>query len=86
MKMNKIIIIIFIAFLGGICFGLSINKVSQQDTKQKTTVKKEVTKCQENTNNISDIIKKENIVFLGDSITDFYPIADIFNDLPIVNS
>ena len=69
MKMNKILIItiILIAFLGGIFFGLSINKISQQDTSKKTTVKKDTTKCQENTNN-------------------FYPIADIFNDLPIVNS
>ena len=88
MKMNKILIItiILIAFIGGIFFGLSINKISQQDTSKKNTVKKDTTKCQENTNNISDILKKENIVFLGDSITDFYPIADIFNDLPIVNS
>lgn len=34
----------------------------------------------------SDINKYENIVFLGDSITDFYPIDDIFVDLSIINS
>lgn len=30
--------------------------------------------------------KKENIVFLGDSIREIYPINDIFGDLPIVKS
>ena len=30
--------------------------------------------------------KEENIVFVGDSIFDWYPIDKIFNDLPIVNS
>lgn len=33
-----------------------------------------------------DINKYENIVFLGDSIFDWYPIDKIFDDLPIVNS
>lgn len=35
---------------------------------------------------IEDIKKYENIVFLGDSITDFYPIESIYKDLPIVKS
>lgn len=30
--------------------------------------------------------KSENIVFLGDSITDWYPLEEIYGDLPIVNS
>ena len=33
-----------------------------------------------------DIIKNENIVFLGDSITYYYPIDEIYNELPIVKS
>lgn len=32
------------------------------------------------------IRKYENIVFLGDSITDYYPIDEIYGDLPIINS
>lgn len=34
----------------------------------------------------NDIKKYENIVFLGDSITEWYPIDEIFGDLPIVRS
>ena len=33
-----------------------------------------------------DIVKYENIVFLGDSITDWCPIEEIYPGLPIVNS
>lgn len=33
-----------------------------------------------------DLRKQDNIVFLGDSITDYYPIDSIFTDLPIVKS
>ena len=33
-----------------------------------------------------NITKNENIVFLGDSIFDWYPTDKIFNDLPVVNS
>ena len=33
-----------------------------------------------------EIRKEDNIVFLGDSIMDWYPIEEIFGDLPIVKS
>lgn len=33
-----------------------------------------------------EINKYENIVFLGDSITEFYPIDEIYGDLPIIKS
>lgn len=35
---------------------------------------------------IEHINRTENIVFVGDSIFDWYPVDKIFNDLPIVNS
>ena len=34
----------------------------------------------------SEIRQKENIVFLGDSILDWYPTDEIYDDFPIVNS
>ncbi len=37
-------------------------------------------------NKTQTIIKNENIVFLGDSIFDWFPTDKIFSDLPIVNS
>ena len=33
-----------------------------------------------------DIAKNENFVFLGDSITDWYPINELYENMPIVNS
>lgn len=36
--------------------------------------------------NYEDIKKYENILFLGDSITDWYPIEEIFGGMPIVRS
>ena len=33
-----------------------------------------------------EIRKEDNIVFLGDSIMDWYPISDIYGTLPIVKS
>ena len=37
-------------------------------------------------NKTQNINKNENIVFLGDSIFDWYPTDKIFSDLPVVNS
>lgn len=39
-----------------------------------------------NNKTYNDIKREENIVFLGDSITDWYPIDEVFGDLPIVRS
>ena len=33
-----------------------------------------------------ELLKKENFVFLGDSITDWYPFEELYEDMPIVNS
>lgn len=43
-------------------------------------------KDDEITTKTENISKNENIVFLGDSIFDWFPTDKIFNDLPIVNS
>lgn len=47
------------------------DKIIYKDRKQKS---------------VEDIKKYENIVFLGDSITEFYPVDDIYADLPIVRN
>ena len=39
-----------------------------------------------NKKTIKDIKKYENIVFFGDSITEYYPIEEIYGDLPVVKS
>lgn len=70
--LKKNIIFIFIIF--SIIF-ISINNskvIAKTDEVKKQTIK--------------DIIKNENIVFLGDSITEYYPIDEIYDDLPIIKS
>ncbi len=55
-----------------ICFCIGKSSVAEAKEKQESIYE--------------NIRKNENIVFLGDSITDWYPIEDIFGDLPIVRS
>ena len=60
--------------------------IKHNNTKN-TPVKEKVTYKKVSTQKTTEKIKKEeNIVFLGDSIMDYYPIEKIFVDLPIVNS
>lgn len=53
---------------------------------KKEVVYKEKVVYKNKTKTIHEIKQNENIVFLGDSITDFYPIDSIYMDLPIINS
>ena len=58
-------------------------------TKQLVGVKtnyKVITKYKIERIDSSNFSKKENIIFLGDSITDFYPVDKIYWNLPIVKS
>ena len=76
--MNKIKIIIVIVLIVCICL---LNFV------QKGNNSSGVTLAEPNTELTKEKIKKyENIVFLGDSITEYYPIEEIYGDLPIVKS
>lgn len=76
-KIRKGIIIVLMVFITGIIVGYSIKEPKKQFVTKKVIVEKGKT--------TNDILKKENIVFLGDSITDYYPVDEIFN-LPIINS
>ncbi len=52
----------------------------------KTVYKEKIVYKEKEKKTLTDIKKYENIVFLGDSITELYPIDNIFSDLPIVKS
>lgn len=83
-RMTKVLIVCLLVIIAILVFLLIHNKTKyyKQKCEVKTIVKKE-----SNLLKVTDEIrKKENILFLGDSITDFYPIDSIFNDLPIVKS
>lgn len=81
--MNKKTILITILIICFFLLGLLIGTNNRKITTKTRVIKEEV---KEETKTLEDIRKYENIVFLGDSITDYYPFDDIFLDLPIVNS
>ncbi len=82
-KKTKRIITLF-----GACLGISITVVCLflLNKKPEVVYQERVVYQKEKTKTLSDIKKNENIVFLGDSITDFYPIDSIYLDLPIIKS
>ena len=69
--MKKIVNVLIILLIIGTIGFFNIKEIS---AKEKETISYE------------EIKKNENILFLGDSITDWYPIDEVFNDLPIVRS
>ena len=85
MKKNKngkiaiviIMIVITIVLTSIITINVKGKKVIYKDRIIKQVEKKAT---------IEEIKKKENILFLGDSITEIYPIDSIYNDLPVVKS
>ena len=68
------VLVIIIIFLSWICYSGYFKKPQKVITIKKTIEKTEID------------WQKENIVFLGDSITEIYPIQEIFGNLPIVRS
>lgn len=81
MKMKITIALLLVAIIAtGVTTYLVFNN-NHNYSSTKIVVKKE-SKQAKNTIDITN----ENIVFLGDSITEIYPISDIFGDLPIVKS
>ena len=77
--MKKIIKITFILVL---FIGLSILFFNQSNQKLEVNAREKTSKEY----SFNDIVKYENIVFLGDSITDWCPIKEIYPGLPIVKS
>jgi len=76
------IIIAFIALLCVMICALGINEVVNKEEPKKEIKKEPVQKEQ-----IEKVdYKLENIVFLGDSITNFYNLDTYYKDLPVINS
>lgn len=78
--MNKKTYYILISLIIVLIIGM-IFLVNNSLTKKTKIIYKEVKN--KDTNKIK---KEENILFLGDSITEIYPIPEIYGDLPIVKS
>ncbi len=88
--MNNIKKIIMLVFVGILIFftGFVFAKVLDSDHKEvvKTDNTDSDSKKAVNKSNNNSFKQEENIVFLGDSITEYYPIDEIYGDLPIVKS
>ncbi len=79
-KDTKYLMIFAAIFIGILILQGIVNSKKEPEVVEKVVYKEKATKS------VSDIRKNENIVFLGDSITDFYPIDSIYHDLPIIKS
>ena len=80
--LKKVFVIIFIALIISV-LGLIYYTNSLVSKPNKCPQEKLITN---NIKTISQLKKQDNILFLGDSITDYYPIDSIYADLPIVKS
>lgn len=56
------------------------------DSLEKKEVVTKIVKEEVKTEKKYEIEKNQNVVFLGDSLIEIYPLQEIFTDLPIVNS
>ncbi len=77
MKKKSLVLIIFIIAIFSFT-NFSVEKNNIVNAKSSQTIEKNKP--------AEELKKKENIVFLGDSITEIYPINKIYGDLPIIKS
>ena len=82
-----IVLVIIIVSISTICI-INNKKNRQEISKMKNQIILNTRKKKEEktSNVIREIIKNENIVFLGDSITYLLPVDDIFDNMPAINS
>ncbi len=73
------VLILVLIFLLGIFVGKKIANDNKNNPQAYQSIKK-------GNNNLDNFKKQENILFLGDSITEIYPIKEIYGTLPIVKS
>ncbi len=70
------VIIVIVAIFSSVFFYNYFNKEESKEIAQTTPT--ETSKNQD--------LGKENIVIFGDSITELYPVQDIYGDMPVLNS
>ena len=77
MKKKSLVLIFFIIAIFSFT-NFSVEKNNIVNAKSSQTIEKNKP--------AEELKEKENIVFLGDSITEIYPINKIYGDLPIIKS
>ena len=88
---EKIINILFFRIVVSVAlivlaFVVILTTFESKESKKAEPTNKNVEKVKKDEEPKKKDYKKENIVFLGDSITDFYNLEDYYGDLPVVNS
>ncbi len=88
MKNNnkKIIInlmIVILILISLITSGIVLVLYANKEIKEKVIIKEKKSYIQRSK---KDLIQKENVVILGDSITELYPVKEIYDELPVLNS
>lgn len=78
MKKEKILICLSIINMVLLLLIIVLNINTDEKSMDVVTNNQEVYK--------KELLKKQNFVFLGDSITDWYPFEELYEDMPIVNS
>ncbi len=92
MKKKKITFIMIGFFIGlvigivGFGFGFGIHLIANQEKNDKTCKQESKQEKKKVASPNYSLKQTANILFLGDSITDWYPIEEIYGDMPIVNS
>ena len=85
MRVNKNMIIIILCILIIILtIIIAIPKIKKEEPKQQNN--KKIVECNSKNTEIFNFKKNENIVLFGDSITQFYPVNDIYDNYQIIGS
>lgn len=87
-SLNKILnIILLLIFLFLIILFISNNIKLKQINEENIKLKKIILNKNEKSNSKSEkLVKNENVVFFGDSITEIYPIDDVYDSYQIIKS
>ena len=86
MRINKNMIIIILCLLIIFLTIIIITTKIQNEKKLKQSKDKEIVECDSLDDEKFNLEKNENIVLFGDSITQFYPVDDIYDNYQIIGS
>jgi len=86
MRINKNMIIIILCLLIIFLTIIIITTKIQNEKKLKQSKDKEIVECDSLDDEKFNLEKNENIVLFGDSITQFYPVNDIYDNYQIIGS
>lgn len=86
-KMKKMILPIFLSILVVALIVVVLSKINLSETKKELKTSISTSQKEEKPKDIKkEKLKYENIVFLGDSLTDLYNLTKYYPEIPVINS